>query len=305
MNLKFIYTNLLVLLTFSLPVISQEDFRIETDFNDDHSFIKIDTTNPDNIWQIGPPQKELFNEAYTPPNVIITDTINPYTPGNYSTFQFTVTSPDTGFCWSHSLLSIAHRFDTDTLRSGGYIEISYDSIEWHNIIFDEHPGLFTHSAYFYSHDDTISKGIPAFSGRNLWTNSQFRWERVDSIAKIDSILIRFNFLSDTIETQKEGWMIDQINIAVHDYCGIIVPEFNDTQIFVFPNPAINIINFDIHQSVLPCTIMLINSQSQIVKLVQDIKKKAFSLDCGDLSPGIYFYCIKSKRFIKKGTIIIN
>ncbi|HEY0030587.1 MAG TPA: hypothetical protein VGC65_07505, partial [Bacteroidia bacterium] len=39
----------------------------------------IDTiSNPGNVWQIGPPQKNTFTGAVSSPNVIVTDTLNYY-----------------------------------------------------------------------------------------------------------------------------------------------------------------------------------------------------------------------------------
>jgi hypothetical protein len=41
--------------------------------------IYIDTiSNQDNIWQVGQPNKIIFNTAYSEPNAIITDTSNHY-----------------------------------------------------------------------------------------------------------------------------------------------------------------------------------------------------------------------------------
>ena len=50
--------------------------------------IEIDTNS---VWQIGPPNKEVhFKSASTVPNVIVTDTINPYPINDTSRFQIKI-----------------------------------------------------------------------------------------------------------------------------------------------------------------------------------------------------------------------
>ena len=47
-----------------------------------HAII-IDTVNfRQNIWQVGKPNKSVFTSAMSAPNVIVTDTLNPYPPSD-------------------------------------------------------------------------------------------------------------------------------------------------------------------------------------------------------------------------------
>ena len=94
--------------------------------------IEMDTTNPNNIWQIGPPQKVIFNSASTAPNVIVTDTINSYPNSDTSRF-ITHTQSDfavmgiMAFQWSQKL-----DYDT-TGYDGGLVEYSIDGgTSWEN-----------------------------------------------------------------------------------------------------------------------------------------------------------------------------
>ena len=90
----------LATLTFallSLSLFSQDpwvvyDMQFILSFDDPSQFsgIDIDTiSNPNNSWQVGAPQKSLFTSALTPPNVIVTDTINPYLINDTSIFSLT------------------------------------------------------------------------------------------------------------------------------------------------------------------------------------------------------------------------
>ncbi|MEA1897486.1 MAG: hypothetical protein U9N53_07460, partial [Bacteroidota bacterium] len=87
----------------------------------------IDESNPDNIWQIGESHKTIFGPAGTPPNSIMTDTINPYPINNHSIFQYLITKPENmqDNCISLISLSLYHKIHTDTLKDGGFIDISY------------------------------------------------------------------------------------------------------------------------------------------------------------------------------------
>ncbi len=55
--------------------------------------IQIDTSQQGNIWQIGRPQKILFNLAFSIPNAIVTDTLNTYPINDTSSFQYAADSP--------------------------------------------------------------------------------------------------------------------------------------------------------------------------------------------------------------------
>jgi glycosylphosphatidylinositol transamidase (GPIT) subunit GPI8 len=41
----------------------------------------------DNLWQIDPPQKTIFNSAFLVPNVLVADTLNVYPTSNSSAFK--------------------------------------------------------------------------------------------------------------------------------------------------------------------------------------------------------------------------
>lgn len=210
-------------------------YRYDFDGDDLHS-VEIDTSNSENIWQIGSPQKAILNSAVTPPNALITDTINPYQDYNKSTFIIRVNKPTEApddFCWSYMDISILHRFNTDTLYSGGYIEISYDGGKnWTNIIYDNYANVITETnGYMYSVNDTILGGINAFTGNNTadeeynYEDAQFRWMRnYPESMEVDSCMLRFTFISDKNTGNYEGWMLDDIFVTVVDFCHSSINE---------------------------------------------------------------------------------
>ena len=80
-------------------------------------------TDSNNVWQIGPPQKTLFNAAATEPNVLVTDTINPYITGDTS--MVVATAPLEGIGW---ILAVEwmQKLDLDTNLAGAVLEYSLD-----------------------------------------------------------------------------------------------------------------------------------------------------------------------------------
>jgi hypothetical protein len=61
--------------------------------SDPEPVLNIDVaSNPNNIWQIGPPQKAVLNNSNSSPNVIITDTINSYPITDTSSFTIESTA---------------------------------------------------------------------------------------------------------------------------------------------------------------------------------------------------------------------
>jgi hypothetical protein len=223
----------------------------------DTYYCEIDTSNVNNIWQIGEPHKQYFDSAFSVPNAIVTDLNNSYPPNNHSSFQFLFKKPVWYLNWFQMHLEFIHKFDTDSLYDGGYVEISYNGGQtWVNIIDDNCPDLIE-TAPFYSSNDTIVGGIPAFTGRSDdWQTASinFLWNYENSFT-VDSCIIRFNFISDSIDNSKEGWIIDGIGFQVHYFLDEITEHNNIKEISLFPDPVdetsiIKIINWNQEKYIL-------------------------------------------------------
>lgn len=186
-------------------------------------YFYIDTTQSHNIWQLGKPSKIKFDSAYSKPLALVTDTFNVYPNNNKSSFSFKVWTD----C-NESSIYFWHRINTDSLSDGGIIEYSIDSgATWNNII---NSGYTLYN--FYSNLSTISSNSnkPGFTGTKDWIESGFYGPTLNSF-----IIIRFTFTSDSTNTSKEGWMIDNINIH-GAYVGIN-EIITNSQFYVFPNPT--------------------------------------------------------------------
>ena len=305
-----------LVLSFCIGVINAQIyyFHEEINFESNLDLIRIDT-NSNNDWQIGSPQKQFFNSAYSIPNVIVTDTINPYSISSNSSFYISIKDYQ-WFEGSPSTLSFYHKYDSDSLLDGGFIDVSYDGGEtWLNIIHDSTmfncnwtPGFGYWGENFYDETDTLYNGVKGFSGKSEdWEYSEFAWLYCLGVEDEypDSMMIRFNFISDSIQTFKEGWMID--NIVLHsDVCGAVNENLtNKIKVTIEPNP----INY---KSILRIkrtsneryhlSIININGKQVFTKYLET---NEFQLNSLSLSTGFYFYILHfennesiSGKFIK-------
>ena len=226
----------------------EENFDGDSLVYNPNCILIIDSTLSGNIWQIGQPQKALFDSAYTAPNALVTELVNPYPANNYSIVEFALKKPywATNNCWSRMELSFTYRMDTDTLQDGYFMEISYDGgLSWSNIITDTIPDDIG-STYYSS--DTLFDGEFGLSGTShMWLNDTIPWTSGgfdiwwdDNYAHIvDSCRIRLAFISDNVETSKDGILIDNVRIEVVDYCDVGIEKINKVNfnIEIYPNPV--------------------------------------------------------------------
>ena len=188
---------LVAILTFGLMNANGQYLNLIIDFEDPSLLhhITIDTiSNPDNIWQIGKPQKTIFNQTYSIPNGIVTDTINYYRVSDTSSFTIK-------FAWTEYFTEVFlagfYKFDSDTLLDFGTIEISLDKgATWGNVLED---GIIP--------DWEWHPQKPIFTGKiDNWQYFAVCPSGYYPINFGDSIYYRFSFISDEIQTNKE---IDQ------------------------------------------------------------------------------------------------
>lgn len=228
-----------------------EPFSGACDFepNENCDFIVIDTA-AENTWVIAKPQKVFFDSAYSNERSILTDSVNLYPPNNYSFFDIPIT-----VSYGNLFVEFWHKFDTDTLEDGGYITISYDSgSTWYNILdvgvqIDTYFNLGGLSQYieFYTDSSMLHNGERGFSGNSGgWVRSDFLlyWYQAvsygDFRGREGDIILRFNFVSDSVDNGKEGWMIDRLKI-IEEVQGS-VKELNQQNFNLFPNPANDVVH---------------------------------------------------------------
>ena len=109
----------------SWPYITFFDF--EDPSNVEHLWIDT-VSNPNNLWQVGQPQKTIFTSAFGGNNVIVTDTINSYTVNDTSSFiiYHTVQSGLLG-TGDEATIQGVYWSDSDSLNDFWKIEFSPDN----------------------------------------------------------------------------------------------------------------------------------------------------------------------------------
>ncbi len=278
-------------------------FEETLDLQPQSSWIDIpDSIN--NIWDTGSPGKTYFDSGYDDTTAILTDLKNYYR--NNCNDYFSIKIPLNENYWGEGILSFYHNFDTDTLRDGGIIEISYDNgISWINIKDDVY-----HIDYHYIglYADTISGGEYGFSGKSEgWQYVELYWywralARKKSIPEDPdySPILRFRFISDDNNTSKEGWMIDNIIFRGYDLTGMVKsPDYNKIQIY--PNPASEYIAFkSMNNSKEGFSLILFDTNGRMIKYM-DIADEKISIK--DMNPGIYIYRLQQGNNIQVGQFV--
>ena len=94
--------------------LSAQIYHETINFENNSSLIWLDPSQEDNIWEIGTPQKEYFNQESSLPFAILTDSISNYGEDVVSSFVVSLQHPY-WFMGYTAVLSFAHKFYTDTL----------------------------------------------------------------------------------------------------------------------------------------------------------------------------------------------
>lgn len=259
-------------------------------------------TSSTNIWQIGKPQKTLFSSASTTPNVIVTDTINTYPINNVSSFTFAVkqTSPPIGFPYA---LQWKQKLDMDAGFDGGIIEVSMNSGNtWINV--HNNPAIYQFYGFLPANKDTINGNEYCFSGtdnvwRDIWLCLPSSFTNLN-----DTIMYRFTFKSDGVNTNKEGWMIDNMNA----HTTIVHPVKEISQIdniVVYPNITNGIVNVEMKkksETDVISNIQLFDNEGRLVETYGQNYTKVV-LDISKHKPGMYYLNITINKKVNKFKVI--
>jgi hypothetical protein len=256
--------------------------------------VMIDTINyPENIWQIGPPQKPNFGNAYSLPNVIITDTINNYPVGNNSAF---IIMNEVSYGYYYDLVIFEGRcfVRTDSLNDYGRIEFSPDNgITWIDLLSDTlYPSNFIWSTK------------PVLTGNyNGWQYFDLLLVDIGSIFPIqfgDTVLYRFTFTSDDNPDDLGGLMYD--NICFYEFIeGISETRFKPVKTSIYPNPSDSFFTIDFENPKSEnFELAIYTEQSERVFTRENVTGKSFSFNAANLNPGTYFYKLTNNNLKERG-----
>jgi hypothetical protein len=253
----------------------------------DFSFY-IDTTDTNNIWQIGQPQKNVFNQAWSTPNAIVTNLMNTYPTNDTSAFYVKY------FVYNTGNINGRYWCNTDSLNDYGLIELSNDNGQtWINLL-----------------NDSLSvahSSLPTLTGNSGgWDFFSISFEHLlpnpsnggDSVL----VMLRLSFISDSIDTQHDGLMFDNLQFYILLNTENLY-ELNNLK--VFPNPTSDILNFQFDEPIEDGEIRIYSSIGQLMKN-QNIKNTDVRFDVSDWNSGMYFYGIYIEgRLVKQGQVLIQ
>lgn len=259
-----------------------------------------------NIWQIGKPQKTIFDSAATFPNAIVTDTINFY-PSN-DTSRFVAKVYLDGYIWGIFALQWKQKLDMDMKFDGGIIEYSIDTGHtWVNVFND--PYVYNFYGFETANQDTLTGGEYAFSGtdtvwRDIWLCFDMSW--LYELSGNDTILFRFTLLSDSIDNNKEGWLIDNM-IAHITYIHTVKETDDDTYLKIYPNPASDIVHIEA-EKIMDYHIIeqmdLLDPLGRTMQSWSNIPTK-FWFDTHDYPGGLYFLKVKTNLHTETIPLVIS
>ncbi|MBC8172324.1 MAG: T9SS type A sorting domain-containing protein [Chitinophagales bacterium] len=262
--------------------------------------VELDTSSF-NIWQIGSPQKVIFDSAATFPNAIVTDTINNYPINNVSSFVCKFSTDEWTF-GNGGIFAIQwkQKLDLDKKHDGGIVEYSIDNgTTWLNVF--NTPYTYNFYGYDEANKDTLVSGEYAFSGTDsLWKDIWLCYE-FSYMIDYDTFAIRYTLKSDTLENFKEGWLID--NMMTHLTLAHTIKNDEQTEyLYVYPSPTDGIVHIEaekLQEYHIIESMELMNTTGEIVKRYGRSPTK-FYIDISDQKNGLYY--LKVNTNIKSETV---
>lgn len=264
-----------------------------------------DTTG---AWQIGAIQKPGFDSAYSPANAVATDTLEPY-PVSISSSCFEIDLNQLPLTGGGIVLSFVHRYDTDSLIDGGYLEISYDDgATWTNVLLGP-SWIYFGAENLYAVTDTLAEGDCGFSGSSAdWITTRIQWVLYGLTRGANvGLKIRFCFKSDSIQTNKAGWIIDNIKISTTGFWGDIEDANAYHALKIYPNPVVEQLHLQFNPTTVKhYAIAIYDILGQQLTVPLPLLAGNSSLDLSAYPPGVYAIQVREnqqvvayKRFIKR------
>ena len=253
------------------------------------SSIIVDTTiDTAHAWQIGRPQKKIFRSAATLPYAIVTDTVKPHLLN--TTSSFIISTHPLVFGRQLTALRWKQKIDFNRKHAGGIIDYSTDSGKtWQNVF--NNTKIYSFYGFNTANKDTLLSGEFAFSGTDTIWRDIWLCFPLPIILTTDSLLVRFTLKSDSVDSSKEGWLID--NFLMH-------PTFVHTaskilkaidEISVYPTITSGVVHIDygsIRKSNPIRNMLLVNAAGKTIRAYTRFEAEVGSIDIGQYPAGTYY-----------------
>jgi len=269
-----------------------------------NSVIVIDSI--DGIWQVGKPNKTIFHSSLSLENAAVTDTLNNYPTNNDSYFYFHINkqmSLDIGTGNGYAGLEFYLNLNTDSISDYGTIEYFYGS-QWNLVSNNSFNSNYSFN-YDWNFDFPVDKNNSAkFTGNssgwqfcrlNIQCYTVFAPDHEQRGASND-LLFRFHFHSDSNNTNKEGWMID--NLIFENFNGPCIGGFNESenQLNLSASPTLTNGNISFEtETELFSKISIYDFSGKLIENFSFIQTNFKTLELSNLSNGMYFYSVEDGK----------
>lgn len=236
--------------------------------------------NPTCLWEIGAPNKSVFNSSSSAPNSIVTDRINKVPANDTSIFYIKIPWHNTSAI--HNLeLMFAFELDGDS-SDFGRVEITPNNGQnWIDL-------LTTDSSYqFHNYGaQSLSGSSGGWLGFDV---NMYEWASgISSHGQItaDTVIFRFIYISGNHTNVYDGWNIDDITINDFPWPPIDrINVYENIHEIHYPNPADSYIYFN-RSNLNALSVKIFNSTGKIVYFNSHFKEENICVK--DFPNGIYY-----------------
>jgi len=269
--------------------------------------IELDTS-VSNVWQIGKPQKLVFDSAATIPNALITDTVATYPPNTSSSVTITITP--TNPWWYYGILAFqwTQKLDLEQGKDGGLLEFSFDTGQTWQTAFNN-PYVYNFYGFDFNYLDTLGTDTIVFSGtdsvwRDVWLC--FDMSYFNGFEELNPLMFRFTLLSDSVDTQQDGWIVD--NMLAHiTYIHTIEEKAQEEYMKVYPTVTDGRIHIDTKKFMeyhVIEDIQLFNMMGQVVQQFGRRPTRTF-IELGDHPNGTYLLRVRTNMRTETFPVVVS
>jgi len=266
--------------------------------------VQIDTSSS-NVWQIGIPNKVIFDSASTYPNALVTDTAGFYPANNVSSLQVKVVNNFGS--WGIFALQWLQKLDMDSYEDGGLVEFTIDNgTTWQNVV--NNPYVYNFYGFDLANLVQLNSGEDAFSGtdstwKDIWLCFDMSW----MYNFPDTLQFRFTFKSDSIDNNKEGWMIDNMIAHITFIHTVKSNPSPENYLHVYPSPTDGIVHVEVEKLMeyhIIEDMELINMYGIVKQRWEHLPTK-FWFDASKYDDGIYMLKVKTNIQSATSLVVLN
>lgn len=247
-------------------------------------------------WQVGMPDKTVFDSALSAPNALVTDSVAPYPVGGISYAEFSLPM---NFWAESGTLTFQHAMDVDSGEAHGWLEYfdAQDSQSWVKV--DPWGGNWPLYMQWSGAGLQTDSALIFTGSSNGWVNTTLEWyctlvvlmEPGQRMTYADSLRFRFAFQALANSNGRDGWMIDDL-VVTNLGCPGSIHENAGASLRISPNPASERITIELTgDRTGPYSIEVFRADGALV-LRDRITAARSVLHVASLPVGLYMLCVK-------------